>query len=162
MTGSEDSSAVTLSSPQSSEEARLQTSVISRPGTLWRRHGTIINFWLDVTLLILFLIQAWMFALLHVVFPRGAGPDWKLWSATPLDWSEALFATYCVFSAAIMLHVMLHWPWICGVIATRLLGRKAGKDDGSHTLIGVGLLVLMVHLLAAGILAAKMSLVAPA
>ena len=130
-------------------------------GTFWNRHSTIINFWLDVMLLIVFMIQAWIFTVLHLVFPRGAGADWKIWGGTPLDWSETLFTTYCVFAVGIVLHVMLHWAWICGVVATRLLGRKAGKDDGSHTLIGVGVIVLLVHLLGIGILAAKVAMIGP-
>jgi hypothetical protein len=130
-------------------------------GAFWSRHSTIVNFWLDVVLLVLFLAQAWMFAVLHIVFPRGAGSDWKVWNATPLDWSESLFATFCVFAVGIVLHVMLHWAWICGVVATRVLGRKAGKDDGSHTLVGVGVIVVLVHLLAVGILLAKIGLVEP-
>lgn len=138
-----------------------QRTVVETRGSFWSRYSTIINFWLDVVLLLLFLAQAWMFAVIHIVFPRGAGSDWKVWGATPLDWSESLFATFCVFAVGIVLHVMLHWTWICAVVATRLLGRKAGKDDGSHTLIGVGLIVVLLHLLAAGILATKVSLVGP-
>ncbi len=130
-------------------------------GSFWNRHSTIINFWLDAVLLVLFLAMAWMFAVLHVVFPRGAGADWKVWNATPLDWSESLFTTFCVFSVGVVLHVMLHWAWICGVVATRLIGRKPGKDDGSHTLLGVGVIVFLVHLLAGGILLARVALVGP-
>lgn len=129
--------------------------------SFWSRHSTIINFWLDVLLAILFLVQAWMFAVVHVVFPRGAGPDWTIWGANVLDWSEALFALFCVFSVGVVVHVMLHWAWICGVVATRLLGIKATRDDGSHTLIGVGLLVFLVHLVIGGIFFAKLALVAP-
>lgn len=128
----------------------------------WGRYSTIINFWLDTLLAIIFLVQAWMLAVLHVVFPRGAGNDWKIWGATPLDWSEALFTLYCVFSVGVIVHVMFHWAWICGVVATRLLGRKAGRDDGTHTLIGVGVIVFLIHLLMGGILVARMALVAPA
>lgn len=130
-------------------------------GSCWSRYNTIINFWLDVVLLILFLLQAWMFAVLHVVFPRGAGPDWKVWGATPLDWSETLFQLFCLFSIAIVLHVMFHWTWICGIVVTRVLRVKAGKDDGSYTLVGVGLIVFLVHLLAVGILTAKVALTGP-
>lgn len=128
----------------------------------WGRYSTIINFWLDVFLAVVFLVQAWILAVLHVVFPRGAGNDWKIWGATPLDWSEALFTLYCVFSVGVIVHVMFHWAWICGVVATRLLGRKAGRDDGTHTLIGVGVIVFLIHLLMGGILVARMALVAPA
>ena len=128
-------------------------------GSFWNRYSTIINFWLDTLLLVLFMAQAWIFSVLHVVFPRGAGSDWKIWGATPLDWSESLFVLFCVFAAATVLHVMFHWAWICGVVATRFLGRKPGKDDGTHTLIGVCLLVFLVHVLLIGILVTKMGLV---
>jgi hypothetical protein len=134
---------------------------ISSRGTFWNRYSVMINFWLDVFLLVLFMIQAWLFSILHVVFPRGAGPEWMIWGATPLDWSEALFTTFCVFAVAIVLHVMFHWAWVCGVVATRFLGRKAGKDDGSHTLIGVGLIVFLVHLLVIGILVGKVAIKGP-
>ena len=64
----------------------------------------------------------------------------------------------CVLAMGIVLHVMLHWSWIMGVITTRLLGRKAARDTGAHTLIGVGLLLVILHVLALGCLAAWMSL----
>lgn len=130
-------------------------------GSFWSRYSTIINFWLDAVLLVLLMLQAWIFAVLHVVFPRGAGPDWTIWGATPLDWAEALLAVFCVFGFAVVLHVMLHWSWICGVVTTKLLRRKARKDDGSQTLIGVGLIVVLVHLLFVGILIAKVGLHPP-
>ena len=149
-----------MSSDQTPFESRSQNHPVATRGTFWSRYSTIINFWLDVVLLILFMIQAWMFAVLHFAFPRGAGSDWTIWGATPLDWSELLLMTFYLFSAGIVLHVMFHWEWICGVVATRFFGRKAGRDDGSQTLIGVGLLVLLVHLLAAGLLVAKVGLVA--
>lgn len=148
-----------LNTPPEPGEPRLPTSPARN---FWGRFSTIINFWLDVFLAIVFLVQAWILAVLHVVFPRGAGNDWKIWGATPLDWSEALFTVYCVFSVGVIVHVMFHWAWICGVVATRLLGRKAGRDDGTHTLIGVGVIVFLIHLLMGGILVARMALVAPA
>ena len=148
-----------LTPPPEPGEPRTPTSPARN---FWGRYSTIINFWLDVFLAVVFLVQAWLLAVLHVVFPRGAGNDWKIWGATPLDWSEALFTVYCVFSVGVIVHVMFHWAWICGVVATRLLGRKAGRDDGTHTLIGVGVIVFLIHLLMGGILVARMALVAPA
>ncbi|MFO0916829.1 MAG: hypothetical protein U0872_00740 [Planctomycetaceae bacterium] len=152
---------MTMSMETPSENKTVPVVSPPKRGSWWSRHITIINFWLDVALLALFLVQCGIFAVLHAVFPRGAGGDWTVWGASPLDWSEMLFRVFCVFSAGIVLHLMLHWDWICGVVATRLLHRKAGKDDGSYTLIGVGILVLLVHLLAGGILAARMALVGP-
>ncbi len=150
--------AVASSETPSTENVTVARKALPK-GTFWSRYNTIINFWLDVLLLILFMIQAWMFAVLRVVFPRGAGSDWKIWGATPLDWSEALFTTYCIFAAAVVVHVMFHWQWICAVVATRFFHCKPGKDDGSHTLIGVCVLVFLVHLLVIGILVTKVGLV---
>ena len=152
-----------LNLPSVNRPAELKSSAPRpvRPGSWWSSHSTIINFWLDVLLGIIFFVQGWMLAVIRFVFPRGAGPEWKVWGATLLDWNEALSVVYCVFSVGIMLHVMLHWTWVCGVISTKLLGKKATKDDGTQTLIGVGLIALMVHLLIGGILVAKAGLLGP-
>lgn len=127
-----------------------------------RRGGvskTIVNFWLDATLLATFLVFCWISAVLQFVFPVGAAPDaHQIWGANAGNWQSAQFFVLCVLSGGILLHVMLHWSWIMGVIETRFWGRKGGRDNGSHTLIGVGLLLAILHLLAFGCLAARMSL----
>ncbi|OYW11522.1 MAG: hypothetical protein B7Z55_19200 [Planctomycetales bacterium 12-60-4] len=83
---------------------------------------------------------------------------WTIWGATADDWRDSLFSVFCVFSLGVVIHVMLHWDWICATVATRILGRKAERDDGSQTLIGVGVLVIVIHLIIAGVLAARVSL----
>lgn len=150
-----------MSAEGHSETSELSETMQPAKNRFWSRHLAVINFWLDVVLLILFMVQAWMFAVLNVVFPRGAGADWKIWGASPVIWSETLFQVFCVFAVGIVVHVMLHWDWIIGVVSTKYLRRKSGKDDGSHTLLGVGLIVLLVHLLAGGILAAKVAMIGP-
>ncbi|HET6425185.1 MAG TPA: hypothetical protein VFG20_15970 [Planctomycetaceae bacterium] len=127
-------------------------------GTFWSRHKTLVNFWLDCSLMMLFLVQSWLVTVVTLVFPRG-GNGGTIWGATAGDWLDALFVTSCVFAVGVVLHVMLHWSWICGTISMKLLGRKAGKDDGTQTLIGVGFLILLLHILGAAILAAKVGLV---
>lgn len=126
--------------------------------TFWSRHKTLINFWLDVLLLVLFLLQAWMLTVLAIIFPRGTTAA-RIWGLTAADWLDSLFATFGVFSVGIVVHVMFHWTWICGTVATKLLRRKAGKDDGSQTLIGVGFLIVLLHVFGAAVLAARVALV---
>jgi len=126
--------------------------------SFWNRHKTVINFWLDVALLVLFMLQAWMLTVLSVVFPRGSTGS-MIWGLSASDWLDSLFATFCVFAVGVVVHVMFHWNWICGTVATKLLGRKAGKDDGSQTLIGVGFLIVLLHLFGAAVLAARVSIV---
>lgn len=132
------------------------------PSSTQRRGGvskTIVNFWLDATLLATFVALCWISAVLQLVFPVGAAPDaHQIWGANAGDWQNAQFFVLCALAGGIMLHVMLHWSWIMGVIETRFLGRKGSRDNGSHTLIGVGLLLAILHLLALGCVAAQMSL----
>ena len=152
-----------LNAPNPIDESDGMTASLTKTnspkGTWWSRHQVLVNFWLDVLLLVLFIVQAWLLAVVNLVFPRGAGPDWTIWGATPLDWSEAAFVNFCLFSATIVVHVMFHWNWISAVVATRLLGRKPGKDDGSHTIIGVCVLVFLIHVILVGILVATTGLV---
>lgn len=132
-----------------------------RPAT--RRSGvsrTIVNFWLDATLMAAFVALCWISAVLQFVFPAGVDADaYRIWGGSPLDWRNAQFVVLCILALGIILHVMLHWSWVMGVITTRMLGRRPSRDNGTHTLIGVGLLLVILHLLALGCLAAWMSLV---
>ena len=117
---------------------------------------TIINFWLDVLLLINFVVLAYVSAVLQIVFPAGfEAAGWTIWGADVVAWQNFQFATICVFGAAITLHVMLHWTWVCGVINKQILGRTAIKRDGTDTLIGVGLIAVILHILAIGVFLAK-------
>ena len=70
-----------------------------------------------------------------------------------------LFLDESFFAAGIILHVMLHWQWIVSTIQTRLLHQKATKDDGSHTMIGVIILFVFIHLVAGGILWARWAII---
>jgi len=138
---------------------QVRTETSDPSGTFWSRYKTLINFWLDSTLLVLFLVLAWQLSILRFAFPKGAGERWRLMGHTAADWQDFAFNTFCVFAAGIVLHVMLHWSWIVGTIQTRLLHQKATRDDGSHTLVGVGLLFVLIHVLAGGILWARWAIV---
>ena len=56
---------------------------------------------------------------------------------------------------------MLHWSWVCGVLAARFLRRTEGKkrtvDDGTRTLWGVGLLILLLNVMGVGIAVAVLT-----
>lgn len=121
---------------------------------------TLINFWLDVLLLVNFVVLAWISAVLQFVFPASTeAVGWTLWGRDVVAWQDFQFGTLCVFGAAITVHVMLHWNWVCGVINQQLLGRTAIKKDGSDTLIGVGVIAAILHILGFGVLIAKWAIV---
>lgn len=120
---------------------------------------TIVNFWLDSSLLVVFLLLAFNSAVLQFLFPAGpAAAEWTLWGGDVTAWRNFQFVILCVLALGVLLHLMLHWSWVCGVITTRLLHRKATKDEGSQTLYGVGTLLVVLHILGIALLVAWASI----
>jgi hypothetical protein len=128
---------------------------------------TVINFWLDCCLLVLFLLLCWISVTLRYVFPVATqSTGWTLWGIDYLGWTDLQFASLCLMLAAVLLHVMLHWSWVCGVLESwqrKRQGRGAtGKSDtGQRTLWGVGLLIVLLNLLGIGVAAAALAIQGP-
>jgi len=127
---------------------------------------TDVNFWLDVLLLTFFVSLCTTSVIVDFVFP--AGPDttgWRLWRWDFVQWSQLRFALLATMACTVLIHVMLHWSWVCGVVASRL-GRKgaatpAKKDDPSRTLWGVGLLIFVLNVIGLIVAAAALTIQSP-
>jgi hypothetical protein len=106
---------------------------------------TALNFFLDLVLFTITVCLLFVSALLRFVFPPpSASAGWTLYGYGFDAWANAQFVLLCLIGVAALLHVMLHWSWVCGVVVTRLLGRKGGQaklDDGVRTLYGVAMLI---------------------
>ncbi|MCA9259126.1 MAG: DUF4405 domain-containing protein, partial [Planctomycetales bacterium] len=100
---------------------------------------TDVNFWLDFALLIVFLLLAWASIILRFVFPPAFQAEgWTLWGWTYERWADIQFTILGILALGLLIHVMLHWTWVCGVVASRVSQTKgSGRDDGSRTLWGV-------------------------
>ncbi len=128
---------------------------------------TNVNFWLDTFLLLAFLLLCWSSVVIRYVFPAAiVSEGWVLWGLDYLAWTDIRFGTLCVFASAILLHVMLHWTWVCGVIESwqrrRRVETAAGKaETGNRTLWGVGLLIVILNVLGLGIALAALSIQGP-
>jgi hypothetical protein len=126
---------------------------------------TDVNFCLDVTLLALFLTVCTLSVILEFIFPSGSQADgWLLWGKDYSEWSRIRFGFLATLAAAVVLHVMLHWSWVCGVVASRLGAKKSGAvphDDPSRTLWGVGLLIVVVNVVGLIVAAAALTIQAP-
>lgn len=135
----------------------------SKSPLAWSR--TAVNFLLDLALLVVFLTLAWVSAVLRFVFPAGtSAAGWTLWGRGFDDWSAAQFALLCVLALGVLLHLMLHWSWVCGVVASRLSrwrGKSIRPDDGVQTLYGVGLLIVLVNIVGLLLAAAALTIQAP-
>ena len=125
---------------------------------------TILNFWLDVLLLVTFLLLIFVAVVTRFVFPVHQAPaGWHLWGLSFSAWFDFQFAILCAFVAEILLHVTLHWPWVCGVIGQNYVRSKKRElqDDGIRTIYGVGFMIVLLNLLGIAIAAAAIMVQAP-
>jgi hypothetical protein len=122
---------------------------------------TLLNFFLDTLLLLITFGVAWTSCVLKFIFPRATrARGWTLWGMDYDAWSDLQLDLLGLILLAILIHIMLHWNWVCGVIATRLLRRSGRVDDGVQTLYGVGTLIGFI-LATAGLLVAAEFMVRP-
>jgi hypothetical protein len=116
---------------------------------------SVINFWLDLTILIVMLLLGWVAATLKIVFPAPTmAAGWTLWGMTYDQWHDIQFGILCLFALGVMVHVMLHWNWVCSVVATQVLKTKNRPDEGTQTIYGVLTLILLLHILGFGVIIA--------
>lgn len=123
---------------------------------------TIVNFWLDVTLFVTLLAAFWLQLINRVAFPPGTtAQGWSLWGMTFDAWSELQFQVWCGFMLLVVVHVMLHWTWVCGLVASRLTHPKRTLTDGERTLFGVGLLIAVLLVLGTALAVATLNVKMP-
>lgn len=121
-----------------------------------------INLLLDTALLITFMALYFAAVVVRFVFPPGPAADgWTLWGLDYDAWGGIQFALLAVLALGILVHVMLHWSWVCNVIATRLAGRGARVDDGLQTIYGVGLLIGLLLTVGTALAAAVLTVKPP-
>ena len=128
-----------------------------------RMTRTSVNLVLDTLLLVTFTTLVWSGVVVRFIFPPG--PDakgWHLWGLGYDEWASVQFATMAVLALGILIHVMLHWSWVCGVVLTRLARDKKPKlDEGTQTLYGVGLLIVILNVLGLAIAVAALMIRGP-
>ncbi|MGD9723383.1 MAG: hypothetical protein AB7O59_19025 [Pirellulales bacterium] len=126
---------------------------------------TMINFFLDLFLLLITVSLLFTSAVLRVVFPAAsAAAGWTLWGYDYDAWDNLQFALISIIGLAVLLHVMMHWSWVTGVVVTRVLGRparEAKQDTGIQTVWGVAMLIVIVNLVGALVGLAYVTIQAP-
>ncbi len=87
---------------------------------------------------------------------------WVLWGWTYDQWHSFQFSLVSLLAIGFLIHVMLHWTWVCGVVVSRVSRQSKGKvEDGIRTLYGVGLLIVLFNVLGLGVAAAALTIQAP-
>ncbi|MEQ9406335.1 MAG: DUF4405 domain-containing protein [Fuerstiella sp.] len=106
---------------------------------------TLVNFWLDTLLAAVFVSLCITAVIVQFVFPPGvAARGWTLWGMTYGQWSSLQFAQVALLGLGVLVHVMLHWTWVCSVLTKRVLHKAVLPDDGIRTVYGVGLLIVLL------------------
>ena len=117
-------------------------------------HRSTLNFVVDVVTLLVTLAMVATGLLLKVVLPPGSrgGRGLQLFGLGRHDWGDLHFALSVALGALLVLHIILHWAWVCSV-ASRLVGCELREDapglaERRHA-YGAGFLAVVVVLLAA-------------
>jgi hypothetical protein len=123
------------------------------------------NLLLDGALLLSFTALCWSGVVVRFVFPApSAGQGWTLWGRGLDGWVALQFNLLAALALLVLLHVMLHWNWVCAVTADwlrRTKGRRARADEALRTIYGAGLLIAIVNVLGLLTAAAVLSIRGP-
>lgn len=124
---------------------------------------TKVNFCLDGLLLVNLVVLGWVSVVTRFIFPPGpASVGWSLWGLNYDHWATVQFASLAVFYVGILLHVMLHWSWVCNVVSVWCAPlRREKPDDGVQTIYGVGFMIILLGMVGIALAAAVFSLVRP-
>jgi hypothetical protein len=122
----------------------------------------VVNFWLDASLMLALVALGGVSAMLRIVFPCPTRADgWRLWGWDYDQWTDLQFGLLCVLGLGVVVHVMLHWDWVCGVVASHVLKTRRRADESMKTIYGVGLLIALLHVIAGGIILAMLGVRPP-
>ena len=97
---------------------------------------TLINFWLDTLLMLVFVALSITAVIVQFVFPPGvAAKGWLLWGMNYGQWCGLQFTGLCILGFGVVVHVMLHWAWVCGVVVRKMMGSTVGVINWSIFLL---------------------------
>ncbi len=123
---------------------------------------TLLNVALDTGLLVGVIVLGWISILMQVVFPNPTAADgWRLWGLSYDQWHDIQFKTLAVCALIALEHLVLHWKWVCSVLATQVFRVKNRPDEGTQAVYGVGLFIIVMLAILGSVIAAILTVRAP-
>jgi len=110
---------------------------------------TATNYWIDLVSLLVMVGLAVTGGLMYFVLPPGTGHSHTLFGMGRHDIGRIHFYLAVACTALLVLHLVLHWSWVCNVTA-RTLG-MAAPSRGAQKAWGLGLTAGVVLFLAGGL-----------
>jgi len=121
-----------------------------------------LNLMLDIVLAGVFVLLCSVAAIIRIVFPPpSVAAGWMVFGGTIDQWIAFQFGCLCVLAGGIILHVMLHWSWICGMLTRGRPDSTLRTDDGVRTIVGVGFLIAILHVIGFAVLLAMLTVHSP-
>ena len=138
-----------------------EESLPARRGRGWTWND--VNLVLDAVLLVVFMALCFTAVVVRFVFPPGPGAKgWTLWGFDYDAWGGVQFGLVATLALGILVHVMLHWSWVCNMVAGRFVKTRQGRvDDGLQTIYGVGLLIVLLAAVGGALAAAVLTIRGP-
>jgi hypothetical protein len=138
-----------------------EESLPARRGRGWTWND--VNLVLDAVLLVVFMALCFAAVVVRFVFPPGPGAKgWTLWGFDYDAWGGVQFGLVATLALGILVHVMLHWSWVCNMVASRFVKTRQGRvDDGLQTIYGVGLLIVLLAAVGGALAAAVLTIRGP-
>jgi Domain of unknown function (DUF4405) len=97
---------------------------------------TDLNFIIDVTAFIGFIVLTTTGVLMRYILPPGSGHYSTIWGLDRHEWGGIHFWISVVFFSLLALHLILHWRWIMSVVSGR-------PREGSGLRAGLGIVGLV-------------------
>lgn len=109
-----------------------------------------LNFLVDVLALLAIFVMVATGLVIRFALPPGTGGGHgegglALWGFGRHDWGDVHFWTSVVLGVLLIVHVALHWSWVCLMVKRLLGGTEAGQPAaGRCTACGVGFLLVVI------------------
>lgn len=123
--------------------------------------GTL-NFIIDAVTFMLMLTMIATGLLVRFVLPPGSGERRSLWDYTRHDWGDVHFWLAVALGGLVLVHLTLHWGWVCSLVSRWFAGADAhGRPKSAlhRNLVGVMLLLAVTGLIGGFLWVAQRSVV---
>lgn len=125
---------------------------------------TLVNFIIDLFGFVIMLGILATGLLVRYVLPPGSGQWRSVWGLSRHEWGDVHFWMAVGLGAVILVHVALHWSWVCGVVRRRIPGLPSSAATPSRlrrNAVGVGILALTAALVAGFLAGAQRAVIDP-
>ena len=123
-----------------------------------------LNFIVDLLTLLAIFTMIGTGLIMYFTLPPGSGSRGLiLWGLGRHDWGDVHFWSSVALGALLILHVALHWSWVCGTIRRLLHGPSTARGRGRSrldNLYGIVLLAALAAVFAALLLVANANVIA--